>query len=109
LSSGAGDGKEELTATHPGGIVSENLTDVEEGRRVLKERQGRGRVGSALCSQNVRVMMCSKEIIRTDLKLGVKSSLRKFGVLGWLGKMWPIRPTRDHFIKVEANSVTSSP
>jgi hypothetical protein len=32
LSSGAGDGKEELTATHPGGIVSENLTDVEEGK-----------------------------------------------------------------------------
>jgi hypothetical protein len=32
VSSGAGDGKEELTATHPGGIVSENLTDVEEGK-----------------------------------------------------------------------------
>src|ERR1700709_938464 len=35
-SSGAGDGKEELTATHLGGIVSENLTDVEEGKRCLR-------------------------------------------------------------------------
>jgi hypothetical protein len=32
IGSGAGNGKEELTATHPGGIVSENLTDVEEGK-----------------------------------------------------------------------------